>query len=141
MFELMGKIQQAKFFSTIDLNQGYYQVCIADEDVDKTGFKILNRTFVFKRMPFGICNAPATFQKAMNNMFRNLKNCIIYLDDILIYTKTIDEHYETLKEVFTIIRENNISVNFKKCEFANRSVEFLGHLITENGITPKISKL
>ncbi|KAG0438521.1 Retrovirus-related Pol polyprotein from transposon [Dictyocoela muelleri] len=141
MFELLGKLKESKFFSNIDLNQGYYQIPIENKDTEKTGFRILNRTFVFQRMPFGLSNAPSTFQKAMNHLFRSVENCIIYLDDILIYTKDIGTHYETLKKVFQIIKENNISVNFEKSEFVKRQINFLGHTITEKGIIPNISKL
>ncbi|KAG0420484.1 Retrovirus-related Pol polyprotein from transposon 17.6 [Dictyocoela roeselum] len=134
MFELLGKLKEFKFYSCIDLNQGYYQIPIENKDTEKTGFRILNRTFVFHRMPFRLSNAPSTFQKAMNHLFRGVENCIIYFDDILIYTKDIGTHYETLKKVFQIIKENNIFVNFEKSEFVKRQINFLGHTITEKGI-------
>ncbi|KAG0420372.1 Retrovirus-related Pol polyprotein from transposon 17.6 [Dictyocoela roeselum] len=72
MYEL-GRLKGSRIYSTIDLNQGYYQIPIAKDDIEKTGFKILNRTFVFQRMPFGLCNAPSTFQKAMNTLFSDTK--------------------------------------------------------------------
>ncbi|KAG0420675.1 Retrovirus-related Pol polyprotein from transposon 17.6 [Dictyocoela roeselum] len=141
MFELMSKIKQSKVFSTIDLNQVYYQIQITEDDVDKTDFKILNLTFVFKRMPFGLCNAPETFQKTMNTLFKNVENIIIYLDYILIYSQTIEDHYETLNKVFEIMKHNNISVNFEKSEFFKKEIEFLGHIITEKEITQNYLKL
>ncbi|KAG0441421.1 Retrovirus-related Pol polyprotein from transposon [Dictyocoela muelleri] len=141
MYELLGRSKGSTIYSTIDLNQGYYQIPIAEEDIEKTDFRNFNKTFVFKRMPFGLCNAPSTFQKAMNMLFDDVKNTIIYLDDILVYTANIEEHYETLKEVFNIISDNNISVNFEKSHFIKREVYFLGHHIDEKGIKPNISKL
>ncbi|KAG0437435.1 Retrovirus-related Pol polyprotein from transposon 17.6 [Dictyocoela muelleri] len=94
MHGLLGILKGATIFSTIDLNQGYYQIPIADDDIEKTGLKILNRTYVFKRMPFGLCNAPATFQKAMNSLFNNVDNLLIYLYDILVYSRNIEDHYK-----------------------------------------------
>ncbi|KAG0434519.1 Retrovirus-related Pol polyprotein from transposon 17.6 [Dictyocoela muelleri] len=141
MYELLGKLKGSKIYSTIDLNQGYYQIPISENDIEKTGFEILNRTYVFNRILFVLCNAPATFQRAMNSLFSNVKNSIVYLDDILVYTSNTEDHYKTLKEVFKIITNNNISVNFEKSNFLQNKISFLGHLIDENGIKPNISKI
>ncbi|KAG0440160.1 Retrovirus-related Pol polyprotein from transposon 17.6, partial [Dictyocoela muelleri] len=134
MFELLSKLKRATIFSSIDLNQGYYQVSVSKNDICKTGFKIMKRTFVFNKMPFGLCNAPATFQRIMNNMLKNVKDVLIYLDDILIYSKNYDDHYKTLKEVFEIFGKNNVSINFDKSQFLQKEIDFLGHRITSKGI-------
>ncbi|KAG0442015.1 Retrovirus-related Pol polyprotein from transposon [Dictyocoela muelleri] len=102
MFELLGKLKGASIFSSLDLNQGYYQVSIAKDDIPKTGFKILNRTFVFNKMPFGLCNAQATFQRIMNEMLKDVRNILIYLDDIVVYSDNLNNHLNNLKEIFTI---------------------------------------
>lgn len=86
IYEILAKLKGAKFFTSIDRNQGYYQIPMANKDIPKIGFKIMNRKFVFLKMPFGLCNAPSTFQSAMNKIFFNVKNVIIYLDAILIFT-------------------------------------------------------
>ncbi|KAG0439114.1 Retrovirus-related Pol polyprotein from transposon [Dictyocoela muelleri] len=117
MFEILSKLQDSKIFSSIDLNQGYYQIPIEEKNTENTRFRILNRTFVFHKMLFGLCNAYSTFQKAMNQIFRSVENCIIYLDDILIYTNDIETHHDTLKRVFRVMKDNNISINFEKSCF------------------------
>ncbi|KAG0420244.1 Transposon Tf2-9 polyprotein [Dictyocoela roeselum] len=141
MFELLSKLKGASLFSSIDLNQGYYQVSIAKEDIYKTGFRIMKRTFVFNKMPFGLCNAPATFQRTMNEMLKNINNTLIYLDDILIYSKNHSDHYKTLKSIFEIFERNNVSVNFEKSKFLQKEIDFLGHHITSQGVEPNISKI
>ncbi|KAG0418277.1 Retrovirus-related Pol polyprotein from transposon 17.6, partial [Dictyocoela roeselum] len=139
--ELLSKLKGSKIFSVIDLNQGYYQIKMAKKDKDKTGFKILNRKFVFNKMPFGLCNAPHTFQSGMNKMFHNTKNAMTYLDDILIYNNNIDDHFNTLTEVFKILNENTVSINFEKSKFCCNKIDFLGHEISEDGIKPNVTKI
>ncbi|KAG0439378.1 Transposon Tf2-9 polyprotein [Dictyocoela muelleri] len=134
--DILSTLNGSKVFSKIDLNQGYYQIKVKDEDVYKTGFRILNRTFVFKRMPFGLCNAPATFQLAMNRIFKDIENVHVYLDDILVYSKNFETHIETLKQIFERISENNISINFEKSQFGVSETEFLGHIINSEGVRP-----
>ncbi|KAG0432915.1 Retrovirus-related Pol polyprotein from transposon [Dictyocoela muelleri] len=141
MFELLGRLRGATIFSSIDLNQGYYQVDVAKEDICKTGFKILNRIFVFNKMPFGLCNAPATFQRVMNDLFKNIPDTLIYLDDILIFNSSIEKHYNSLQNVFRILKENNVSINFEKSKFAVETLNFLGHQISAKGIQPNITKI
>ncbi|KAG0429177.1 Retrovirus-related Pol polyprotein from transposon opus [Dictyocoela muelleri] len=102
---------------------------MAEKEIDKTGFKIINRKFVFNKMPFGLCNAPQTFHSAMKKMFRNTKNVMTYIDDILIYNTKIDEHYHTLSEVFSILNENTASINFEKSKFCGKKIEFPGQEI------------
>ncbi|KAG0425567.1 Retrovirus-related Pol polyprotein from transposon opus, partial [Dictyocoela muelleri] len=103
----------SEIFSVIDLNQGYYQIGIKEDDMDKTGF-ILMKKYVFKRMPFGLCNAPARFQKGMNMILEKMENVVIYMDDILVCTETEEKHYKILKEVFDILQRNCVSINFEK---------------------------
>ncbi|KAG0424987.1 Retrovirus-related Pol polyprotein from transposon 17.6 [Dictyocoela muelleri] len=105
MFELLIKLKRVTIFSSIDLKQGYYQVSVSKNDIFKTGFKIMKSTFVFNKMPFGLCNALATFQRIIDNMFKNVKDVLIYLDDILIYSKNNDDHYRTLIAVFEIFEK------------------------------------
>ncbi|KAG0442150.1 Retrovirus-related Pol polyprotein from transposon 17.6 [Dictyocoela muelleri] len=101
----------------------------------------MNKNYIFKRMTFGLCNAPATFQKAMNIIFSNVKNVIIYIDDILIFTDSEEKHYEVLREVIKLVMKNEISINFDKSEFFKHEIEFLGHRITKDGIKPILTKI
>ncbi|KAG0438621.1 Transposon Ty3-I Gag-Pol polyprotein [Dictyocoela muelleri] len=124
IYEILAKLNGSKNFTSIDLNQGYYQIKMEDKDVYKTGFKIINRKFVFLKMPFGLCNAPSTFQSAMNKIFSGFENVIIYIDDILIFTKNKEEHYNTLKAVLNIIKDNKMSINFEKSIFCVEKINF-----------------
>ncbi|KAG0429158.1 Retrovirus-related Pol polyprotein from transposon, partial [Dictyocoela muelleri] len=90
IYEMLATLKGFQIFSKIDLNQGYYQIKIHKNDVHKTGFRIMNKTFLFKRMPFGLCNAPATFQLTMNRVLKDVKNVHIYLNDILVYTSNME---------------------------------------------------
>ncbi|KAG0420173.1 Retrovirus-related Pol polyprotein from transposon 17.6 [Dictyocoela roeselum] len=139
--DILSTLRGSKVFSKIDLNQGYYQIKVKKEDIPKTGFRIMNRTFVFKRMPFGLCNAPATFQLSMNQIFKNIENVHVYLDDILVYSENIESHMEKLKEVFKRIRDSNMSINFEKSEFGVKETEFLGHIINDEGVRPNTTAL
>ncbi|KAG0416903.1 Transposon Ty3-I Gag-Pol polyprotein [Dictyocoela roeselum] len=92
-------------------------------------------------MPFRICNAPATFQRAINIIFDKIKNVVIDMDDILIFTETKEKHYEVLEKTLGLLKENGVSVNFEKSNFSQEEIKFLGHKINKDGIKPVISKL
>ncbi|KAG0426338.1 Retrovirus-related Pol polyprotein from transposon 17.6, partial [Dictyocoela muelleri] len=139
--KILATLHGSKIFSKIDLNLGYYQIKMKPEDIYKTGFRLLNRTFVFNRMPFGLCNAPSTFQRTMNHILKDIKNVHVYLDDILINTPTLNEHILTLREVFKRIKENNMSINFEKGKFGLEDIDFLGHIINSEGIRPDVSNI
>ncbi|KAG0434612.1 Retrovirus-related Pol polyprotein from transposon 17.6 [Dictyocoela muelleri] len=114
---------------------------MAPEDTFKTEFKILNMMFIFKKIPFGLTNAPATFQNAMNNMFKNTSNVLIYLDDVLLFSQSFEEHYTLISDTFSILHQNNVSINFEKSEFFKEKINYLGHEISSEGIRPNVSKL
>ncbi|KAG0441354.1 Transposon Tf2-6 polyprotein [Dictyocoela muelleri] len=141
IYEILAKLKGATIFSTLDLNNGYYQIKIEENDVFKTGFILMNKTYVFKRMPFGLCNAPSTFQKAMNNIFNEMKGVLVYMDDILLFSNTISDHKVLLNSVFEKLIGLGVSINFEKSVFAKEEVQFLGHKINKEGIMPIISNL
>ncbi|KAG0420252.1 Retrovirus-related Pol polyprotein from transposon [Dictyocoela roeselum] len=132
--DILSSYTGSCIFSTIDLNMGYYQIPMMKDSIQYTAFKIENEKYEFLRMPFGLSNAPMTFQNAMESLFTRIEGVLIYLDDILIHTKDIEGHYETLKRVFTIIRENKMSVNFEKSHLLRNEITFLGHFVNKNGI-------
>lgn len=134
--DLLIDFKQAKVFSTIDLSMGYYQIKMEEKSKKFTSFIINNQQYEFNRLPFGLKNAPMTFQMSMNKIFANLRFVKIYLDDIIIFSKSIEEHEKHLETVFKIIKENNISVNFDKSEFCKGKITFLGNEISQKGITP-----
>ena len=110
----------AKYFTKLDLRSGYWQVEIKEEDKEKTAFQVGTMGFYeFNRMPFGLCNAPATFQRLMERCMSelNLRDCLIYLDDIIIFSSTVEEHLERLEAVFSRLAQHNLKLKASKCEF------------------------
>ena len=134
--DLLDRMNGAQVFSKIDLRQGYHQIRIAAEDVHKTAFRTRYGHYEFKVMPFGLTNAPATFQALMNEIFRPYLDdfVVVYLDDILIYSKSKEEHLEHLQKILTALRDNKLFGKLSKCEFFKTEVEYLGHVISEKGI-------
>ncbi len=132
----MGRLQGAKVFSKLDLRDGYHQIAMSDKDQYKTAFTTRYGTFEWCVMPFGLCNAPSTFQRTMNHVFFDLldRGVLVYLDDVLIYSKTIETHKQLLREVFDILRKHKLFVKESKCALFLESVEFLGVTITSEGM-------
>ncbi|KAG0437017.1 Retrovirus-related Pol polyprotein from transposon opus [Dictyocoela muelleri] len=139
--EILASLKNSKVFSQLSLNQGYYQIRMHPDDINKTGFKILRRTFIFNKMPFGLCNAPTTFQLTMENILKGVSNVFIYLDDILVFSENRTEHFKHLEIVLNRLIEAGVSINFEKSKFGLESVNYLGHVITSCGIKPEISKV
>jgi hypothetical protein len=134
--ELFDRLQGSRHFSKIDLRSGYHQVRIADEDVPKTAFRTRYGHFEFLVLPFGLTNAPATFMHLMQQVFRpHLDDfVIVFLDDILIYSKTAEEHRQHLRQVLQLLRQHRLFGKLSKCDFWNQRISFLGHIVTPQGI-------
>lgn len=134
--ELLDRLHGAIYFSKIDLTNGYYQIAIDERDRHKTAFRTRYGHYEFNVMPFGLTNAPATFQTLMNNIFRDmLDECVlVYLDDILIYSKTKEEHEEHLRKVLQRLKDNHLYGRIRKCLFFVDTIEYLGHIISPDGI-------
>lgn len=134
--DLLQTARHTQFMSTIDLKSGYHQVGVAIKDRDKTAFTCPFGTYRFLRMPFGLKNAPATFQRLIDKFKNGLQDMTIlsYLDDIIILSQTFEEHIENLRKVFQRLREFKLQANREKCHFACSQVKYLGHYITPNGI-------
>jgi hypothetical protein len=135
MSELFDQTQGAKYFSKIDLRSGYHQVRIAEGDVPKTAFRTRYGHFEFMVLPFGLTNAPATFMHLMQSIFRPFLDefVIVFLDDILIYSKTLEEHKQHIQQVLELLRNNKLYAKKSKCEFFQRRIEFLGHTLSSDG--------
>ncbi|KAL1917250.1 uncharacterized protein VTP21DRAFT_4906 [Calcarisporiella thermophila] len=134
--KLLDRFAGAKVFSKIDLQSGYHQIRIAEQDTLKTAFRTRYGHYEFKVLPFGLTNAPATFMTLMNNIFNPLLNecVIVYLDDILVYSKDIHEHLKYLRQVLQILRDNKLYAKASKCDFLCTTIEFLGQVFTPEGI-------
>ena len=141
--ELLDDFGKAKWFSTLDLKSGYWQVEMDPADQAKTAFITRHGTYEYLVMPFGLTNAPATFQRLMNTVFANElhKFIAIYLDDLNIYSSSFEEHPQHLQHVFNLLRKAGLKLNTKKCFFGQQQLQFLGHIISENGIQPDNDKV
>ena len=140
---LLDSVKDAKYFSLLDLRSGYWQIPVAQEDRAKTAFVTQNGLYEFTRMPFGLKTAPATFQRAMEVILAGLtfEICLCYLDDVIVFGKTLTEHNDRLKTVLTRFRDNNLRVKLAKCVFASPQVTYLGHCISQQGVSPDPTKL
>ena len=134
--DLFDELQGAQYFTSLDLAQGYHQIRIPPEDVPKTAFRTPLGHFQFKVLCFGLTNAPATFQRQMNSLFAALlgKHVLVSLDDILIFSKTKEEHMAHLAEVLEILRRHNFYATLSKCHFLQGELEYLGHIVGRDGI-------
>ncbi|GBG83333.1 hypothetical protein CBR_g37046 [Chara braunii] len=123
------------FFTKIDLRSGYHQIRVAAADQPKTAFQSPFGHYKFTVMPFGLTNAPASFQRAMNDIFRDIleKYVLVYLDDILVYSRTLEEHLRHLHDVLDRLRRHGFYAKLSKCRFALHKVDFLGHYVSDKG--------
>ena len=128
----------AKLFQVLDLKSGYFQVKMADKDKEKTAFSIGSGSglWQFKVMPQGLCNSPSTFTRLMEQAFSGLywKTCLIYLDDVISFARTLDEALSRLREIFDRLRTVNLKLGPKKCALFQKEVRYLGHVVSENGV-------
>ena len=134
--DILSMLSHCEYYTPLDCNQGYLQICINDNDVRKTAFITHQGLHAFLKMPFGLKNAPATFQRCVDRILGNCKyKCAIgYLDDILCYSKTFEEHAEHLRVILQKIRDSGLTLKPAKCSFAMNSIIYLGHLIDKQGI-------
>ncbi|GBG71810.1 hypothetical protein CBR_g9219 [Chara braunii] len=141
--DLLDQLQGCKYFNKIDLKSGYHQIEVAPEDQHKTAFRARYGHYEFVVMPFGLTNAPATFQRSMNELFRLWLDqfVIVYLDDIPVYSKTLEDHKKHLRLFLGKLREGNFKLNPKKSEFAKPEVLYLGHIVNEEELRPEAKKI
>lgn len=142
--DVIDTLSGAKYFSKLDLRSGYWQVEIEEEDKHKTAFSVGNFGFFeCNRMCFGLTNAPATFQRLMEKCMGelHLRECLIFLDDILIFSKTFKEHCQRLENVFQKLADRGLKLKPSKCELFKQSISYLGHVISEAGISTDPEKV
>ena len=134
--DLFDQLKGAKYFSKIDLRSGYYQLKIRPQDTPKTAFVTRYGLYEFLIMSFGLTNAPAYFMNLMNKIFMEEldKFVVVFIDDILIYSRSAEEHEQHLRVVLDRLREHQLYAKFGKCEFWLTEVSFLGHVLSEQGV-------
>ena len=141
--EILDSLCGATVFSTLDATSGYYQLAMDEKDIEKTAFGWKGGLYEFTRMPFGLCNAPATFQRAMDKIFakEKWKFVIPYLDDIIVFSKTREEHEKHLKIILGKIRASGLCLNPGKCKFYQSEVKILGNMVSKGIVKPDPGKV
>ena len=142
MEELFPIVQGARYFSKIDLHSGYYQIRIDEKDREKTAFVTRYGSYEFLVLPMGLCNSPGTFMELMNFIFEHQLDrfVIVFLDDVLVFSKTLEEHEHHMREVLQILRENRLYAKMPKCDLIRREVDFLGHRVGAEGLDQEKAK-
>ena len=133
----------SRYFSTLDLASGYWQVAMDQDSKEKTAFTTFAGLYQFRKMPFGLVNAPATFQRLMEVVLSGLARrvCVVYLDDVLVFGRTVAEHNANLTQVLERLRRAGLRLKPKKCRFALTEVEYLGHVVSAQGVRTDPKKI
>jgi hypothetical protein len=134
--DLFDQLKDTKIFSKLDIRYGYHQMRINEEDISKTTFRTRYGHYEFTMVSFGLSNTPAVFMCLMNGVLRDYldKFVIVFLDDILVYSKLEEEHEKHLRMVLQVLREHQLYAKLSKCSFYQRQIHYLGHIISEEGI-------
>lgn len=140
---VLHQLRGQKYFSNLDLASGFHQIQMNKQDIEKTAFSINNGKYEFTRMPFGLKNAPAIFQRAIDDILREHigKICYIYMDDVIVFGRTLQEHLDNLEKVLHTLNASNLKVQLDKSEFLHKEIEFLGHIISSEGLKPNVKKI
>lgn len=143
MEDIFDKLGRARYFSALDLHSGFHQIMLDEQSRHKTAFSTPDGHYQYKRMPFGLKNAPPTFQRMIDQALRGLigKGIFVYLDDIIVCGESLDEHNANLQKLYVRLREVGLKLQPHKCEFLVTELQYLGHLITPSGIKPNPFKL
>jgi len=132
MEDCIDSLGDARVFSTLDCNAGYWQIPMAPEDIDKTAFPCHMGTYEYLKMAFGLTNSPATFQRALDIILSGMtwQTCLVYLDDFIVFSDTLENHMKALDEALTRLGWAGVTLKAKKCQFFQTSVEYVGHIIS-----------
>ena len=141
--ESLDALNGAKWFTTLDLASGFNQVAVDEEDKAKTAFITPFGLFEHNRMPFGLCNAPATFQRLMQSCLNDqiFQTLLVYIDDIIVFSETFEEHLSRLDRFLTRLSHHGLKIKAGKCTFLSRQVSYLGYTVSDRGISTDPDKL
>ena len=136
--EIIEQLSQSSWYSKFDLKNGYFQAPISEQDKKKTAFATPDGLYEFNRLPQGLVNSPPTFQRLMNETLGNLRwtTCVVYLDDIVIHSKSFEQHLKDVETVCSTLMKANFKLNEDKCELFQKEITFLGYKINQNGLSP-----
>lgn len=140
---VLSNLGKNKYFTTLDLASGFHQIPMIEKDIEKTAFSVNNGKYEFVRLPFGLKNAPSIFQRVMDDVLREHigKICYVYIDDVIILSETLEKHFENLKTILETLRIANFKIQPDKSEFLKKEVEFLGFIVSENGLNQMLKKI
>lgn len=140
--DALDRLCNARYFSSMDLKSGYWQLEVDERDREKIAFITPDGLYQFKVMPFGLCTAPATFQRVMDTVLAGLKwqTCLVYLDDVIVFASTFKEHLSRLEVVLRAIKSSGLTLKSEKCRFAYEQLKFLGHVVSSAGVLPHPEK-
>ncbi|CAF4747599.1 unnamed protein product, partial [Rotaria sp. Silwood2] len=136
--DIFDQLSQSTYFTTLDFKNGYFQIPLAIHDRPKTAFSTRDNHYQFKVLPRGVKNGPPTFQRIINQILgpARWKHCLAYLDDVVIFSGTFDDHVSHLDEIFNLLHTHNFRLSFEKCTIATDSINYLGHHICRGEIRP-----
>ena len=136
--DCLDSVAGSKLFSTFDLTSGYFQIPLKETDIPKSAFVCKYGHFEMTRMPFGLNNAASTFQRTMELALQGLQwiTCLIYIDDIIVFGRSFNEHISRIEEVFKRLRQAGLKLKPQKCCMLQTEVVFLGHVVTASGVKP-----
>ena len=133
--DIMHSIGKASHFGTLDLANGFMQIPMEAADQEKTAFTCHMGLYEFTRMPFGLCNAPATFQRSMTEALEGLlwKKCLVYIDDIIVFGDTYEQYMDNMQTILERLAEHGLTIKPEKCSFGQTEIKYLGHILTGEG--------
>jgi hypothetical protein len=139
----LDELGGSQWFTTLDLSSGFHQILMAEEDVDKIAFQTHNGHYAYIVMPYGVTGGPATFQHEMNSILAPVlrKFAVVFIDDVLIYSKSFQEHLDHIRQIFQILHQHQFKVKLSKCSFAKSELAYLGHVISAAGVATDPGKV
>ena len=131
---IFSKLSGAKYFSTLDLQTGYHHIPLDTKNIPQTAFSSPFSKYEYIEVPFGLAQAPAYFQALMTDILKEFNFAIVYLDDIIIFSRITEEHLSHIKHVFEKLRNAKLSMKFSKCHFFTKGIQYLGHILSTKGV-------